>query len=345
MIRKLLVAAAVLAVLVVVAVVGVDRPVRPAAAGTTDTATAVVARRTLSSRLSVGTVLGYAGQYTVLGSAAGTVTWLPAVGQVLRQGQALYRVDGRPVILLYGSTPAYRDLAVGVTGPDAAQLNRALAALGYDVAASEDTITRRSAAAVRRWQRALGVDRTGSLSLGQVVFLPTAVRVTDLVAGLGARSGGPVVKATSITRQVVVHLDAAQQGQVSAGDQVSITLPNGRTTPGRVAAVGKVATAGTATGPTVDVTVTPASAAATGTLDQAPVQVQIVTASVARVLVVPVTALLARAGGGYAVEVVPADGPHRLLPVTVGLFDDAGGLVQVSGAGLAAGQSVVVPAG
>jgi hypothetical protein len=60
-------------------------------------------------------------------------------------------------------------------------------------------------------------------------------------------------------------------------------------------------------------------------------------------LSVPVNALLALAGGGYAVEIVDADGIHHLAPVSLGLFDDADGLVQVSGAGLSAGQHIVVP--
>ena len=71
--------------------------------------------------------------------------------------------------------------------------------------------------------------------------------------------------------------------------------------------------------------------------------VEITTESVENVLAVPVDALLALAGGGYALEV--ADGRvHRLEAVAVGLFDDAEGLVQVSGRGLSAGQRVVVPA-
>jgi multidrug efflux pump subunit AcrA (membrane-fusion protein) len=71
------------------------------------------------------------------------------------------------------------------------------------------------------------------------------------------------------------------------------------------------------------------------------VQIGITTASVPGALVVPVTALLARSGGGYAVEVV---GPRarRLVAVSLGLFDDADGLVQVTGAGLTAGQTVLV---
>jgi multidrug efflux pump subunit AcrA (membrane-fusion protein) len=72
------------------------------------------------------------------------------------------------------------------------------------------------------------------------------------------------------------------------------------------------------------------------------VQVGITTARVRGAVVVPVTALLARSGGGYAVEVVGADARNHLVPVSLGLFDDAEGLVQVTGSGLIAGQVVVV---
>jgi hypothetical protein len=131
---------------------------------------------------------------------------------------------------------------------------------------------------------------------------------------------------------------------------VTITLPDNSTTPGIVSKVGTVAVApsndnqGGSSTPTVEVDVTPTHPAATGRLDQAPVQVSIVTASVRDALVVPVTALLALSGGGYAVEAVDATGAHRLIPVSLGLFDDAEGLVQVSGKDLRPGQRVVVPA-
>jgi hypothetical protein len=81
---------------------------------------------------------------------------------------------------------------------------------------------------------------------------------------------------------------------------------------------------------------------AIGHLDEAPVSVSITTASVQGALVVPVDSLLALAGGGYAIEVVEG-GVHRLEAVTLGLFDDAEGLVQVSGQDVKAGQRVVVP--
>jgi multidrug efflux pump subunit AcrA (membrane-fusion protein) len=73
------------------------------------------------------------------------------------------------------------------------------------------------------------------------------------------------------------------------------------------------------------------------------VEVTITTANVPNALVVPIAALLAHSGGGYAVEVVGTGGINHLVPVTLGLFDDADGLVQVTGSGLDAGQSVVVP--
>ena len=71
-------------------------------------------------------------------------------------------------------------------------------------------------------------------------------------------------------------------------------------------------------------------------------QVSIVTGRVRDALVVPVSALLAQTGGGYAVEVAGARSNH-LVAVAPGLFDDEDGLVQVTGAGLSAGQRVVVP--
>jgi hypothetical protein len=204
---------------------------------------------------------------------------------------------------------------------------------------------------------ALGVTETGALALGQAVFLPTAVLVTSVTATLGgpAQAGATVLAASSTAREVSIDLDASQQSEVSAGDKVTISLPDNQTTPGVVASVGSVATtpsstssdSGSASGSsnaTITVLVTPTDPAATGNWDQAPVNVTITTASVSNVLVVPVNALVALSGGGYSVEVVGAAGVHHLVPVSLGLFDDAQGLVQVTGSKLAAGQRVVIPA-
>jgi len=188
---------------------------------------------------------------------------------------------------------------------------------------------------------------TGSLTLGQVVFKPQALRVAQVTGSLGGTASGPVLTATSDQEQVTVPLDAAQQSQVKVGDTVSITLPNGSTTPGVVSWVGTVAvTSGSgtqATTTTIPVSVRLVHPSAAGSLDSAPVTVDITTETVRDALVVPVGALLAEGSGGYDVEVVRPGNTRRYVPVTTGIFDDGDGLVQVTGA-LTPGQRVVVPA-
>ena len=341
--------------------------------------TAQVERRTLSAMVSQAGTLTYRARsdgspYSVINQARGTYTKLPATGQVIRQGHVLYRVNDRPVVLLHGSTPAYRTLSAGASGPDVAELNADLVALGYATGArlspKSASFGPATTAAVMKLQAALGVTQNGALTLGQVVFEPSAVRVTSVSGQLGGstHAGETVMQGTSTIRQVQVALSASEQTTMAVGDRVSITLPNSRTTPGVVSSVGAVATCPSSSGsggsgsspaasgtdtcssgtsasatPTITVGVTPSDPAATGRWDQAPVQVGITTASVRGALVVPVTALLAQSGGGYAVEVVGAGARNHLVSVSLGLFDDADGMVQVTASALAAGQEVVVP--
>ena len=97
------------------------------------------------------------------------------------------------------------------------------------------------------------------------------------------------------------------------------------------------------TAPTIPVLVNPTDVAATGTWDQAPVSVTITASSATNALVVPVDALLAQRNGNYVVEVAVTHSRHRLVTVSLGLFDDAAGLVQVTNTSLVAGEHVVVP--
>lgn len=318
------------------------------------TALTTVRRGALTSQTQVSGTLGYGAQpdgspFSVVGRMSGTYTWLPGTGQVVRCGQVLYRVANNPVVLLCGTTPAYRALSEGDTGPDVRQLNANLVALGYASRAALDPgsnyFSAATAYALERLQAKLGVSQTGSLSDGQAVFLPGPLRVTKVIATLGtsAGPGGPLAQATTIRRQVVVNLDAAQQSSIKRGDRVVITLPNGQTTPGVVTSVGTVASSSGGSTPTVPVDIRPLDQKVAGTLDQATVEVQITNATVRDALIIPVNALLSLAGGGYAVETVDARGVHHLVAVTTGLFDDADGLVQVSGA-LSPGERLVVPA-
>jgi hypothetical protein len=264
------------------------------------------------------------------------------VGDRVACGGVLYRVDDRPVLLLCGAVPAYRALRVGDAGADVGQLNRDLHVRGR-------RFTARTARALAALQRRRGARATGALALGDAVFLPQAVRIAKVTAQLGApaQPGAPVLAATSDTLQVQVNLDPSDQGQVHNGDRAQITLPGNTTIAGRVAGFGRIASAPADQGATAADATIPTYLSldhprqARG-LERAPVGVQIATAGVASALSVPVTALVGRSGGGFAVEVVRAGARRDLVPVRVGLFDTAGGRVQVEG-DLRAGERVAVP--
>ncbi|MFC5754124.1 peptidoglycan-binding protein [Actinomadura rugatobispora] len=348
------------AVVVVVAGLGIayviTGPLDDGKAGDTGsvapTGTATITKGRLSARTSVNGTLSFAGSYQAINQGSGTYTKLPKTGRVYRQGEVLYRVDGKPVIFLEGaSSPFYRDLKRGLSGTDVRQLNAALVALGHTAGGYLDPRSKyfgwATEDALQDLQDDLGLDDTGTLTRRQAVFLPKdKVRITSVpvTSGTAAKAGEVVVKAGSTERTVTVAVDAAMQSQVKEGDNVTITLPNMKSTPGVVTSVGTVAKKTSTGGATITVRIRPTDEKATGTLDQAPVGVSIVTESVEDVLAVPVNALLALLNGGYGVELVEANGARRIVPVTLGLFDNTSGTVQVSGKDLAAGRRVVVPA-
>ena len=468
-----------------------------------DPQVATVRRLSLSAHVNAHGVLQYAGHpdgspFVVVNHAGGVLTELPSPGQVVRQGDVLFRVAGRPVVLLDGSTPAYRTLSEGAKGPDVRELNADLVILGYaarsELSPSSDYYGAQTVYALRRLEAQLGVARTGSLKLGDAVFLPTPLRITRVLATLGTgaagapsvgpggtrntsatprphsefvsltsttptvtaatprpapnpstrgpkrcrrrghqkpaknrlgppqkcapsrpkrgrrgphpahqppkprapgggsrsavsggrsarpaassqgsagrgRGGGkpagaangggvgrgnappaqPILEATSTSREVLVNLDAAEVAHVRVGERAAITLPDGRITPGVVTRIGTVATSsgggsGSASTVTVPIYIALDHPQAAGAIDQAPVQVQITTATVRRTLAVPVTALVALPRGRFGLEIV-ARRARRVVPVAVGLIDDANGLVQVTSPSLTSGQRVLVPSG
>ncbi|MBE1530481.1 efflux RND transporter periplasmic adaptor subunit [Actinomadura algeriensis] len=317
---------------------------------TAPTGTAIVRQGKVSERISVGGTLTYAGGYEAVNRASGVYTDLPRAGEVYEAGRVLYRVDTEPVVYLKGSIPVFRDLEWGDRGRDVRQLNAALVALGHGSGLDADSAYFGYATyvALLRLEDDRGLTEDGKLSKGEVVYLPAdRIRVTRLNVGVGDRAGGgtAVLEAGSLRRHVSVELDAAYQSQVEEGDEVTITLPNLKTTGGEVVSVGKVATADDEDGGAkIEVGIRPDDPEATGSLDRAPVQVSIVTGSADGVLYVPVTALLALLDGGYGVEVVAAGGARELVQVELGMFDQNSGTVEITGRGVRAGQRVVVPA-
>ena len=264
------------------------------------------------------------------------------------------RIDNSPTWLLYGDVPAWRTYTSWDhnPGPDISELSANLAALSYlNPADQTDHATSALTNAVERWQAALHQPVTGVIALGQVVFLPGPIRVTTVSASTGTAiaSGADLISATGTTVGVSVELDPATAAPLRPSDAVQVTTPDGQVRPATVTAIGTVASqAPTGNGgqPAVTVPVSvafsPAWAPAAQAVDQAPVQVAITVRQVRDVLAVPVTALVGEPGGGYDVEVL-TDQADIYVPVTLGLFDDLSGLVEVSGA-LSPGQRVVVAA-
>ena len=320
--------------------------------------TATVDRGKLSDMVSQYGILTYrarsdGSRYAVINRAGGTYTKLPTAGDKVDCGAVLYRVSNHAVVLLCGSTPAYRALSAGDSGPDVAALNANLLHLGYATRAqlepSSHNFSSGTASALKKLQSKLGEDQTGSLDLGQAVFLPESVRIATVTGELGgsAQPGAQVAQATSDTLEVEVNLDPSQQREVKKGDRAQITLPGNNSATGTVDRLGRVAQVPTGQDNTAGATIPayisldhPQQAHA---LDQAPVQVAITTKGVVNALSVPVTAIVGRSGGGFAVEVVGADGRRKLVAVKLGLFDAAGGRVQVVEGDLREGDQVVVP--
>ncbi|MBB6349039.1 peptidoglycan hydrolase-like protein with peptidoglycan-binding domain [Nonomuraea muscovyensis] len=314
-------------------------------------ATTRITEQTLDDTRDVDGELGYGPATTAVSRRPGTITWLPDSGARVSRGRSLYRVDNDPVVLLYGSTPAYRDLRIGAEGRDVENLERNLRELGYDGFTVDDTYTEATAAAVMEWQDDRGLDQTGVVELGRVVFAAGAVRVETLDAQPGQPTGPgrKVLSYTGTEKVVTVRLDAEDQRMAGKGAKVTVTLPDGGRVPGKVTEVATVIEPGD--GPNAEpqtrlealVSLTGGKKAArkgVARLDQAAVDVTFTAARREDVLTVPVAALVALREGGFGVEVVEGTST-RYVAVETGLF--AGGRVEISGPGLTAGMTVGMP--
>jgi peptidoglycan hydrolase-like protein with peptidoglycan-binding domain len=337
--------------------------------GAVPASTATVIRTSITATEEDSGTLGYDGSFTLYAAVPGTITWLPAPGLVISPGRWLFAIDGQPATLLRGQQPAWRAFAPGMTdGPDVRELERDLVAGGYDPLGAitiDDHYDWATQAAVERWQAAHGAgvaEQDGQIPLGQVAFVPAPIRVASLSVAPGAMvtPGTPVLTATSTTPVVDVALPAAEEPLVHPGQQVTITLPAGGATPGRVLRVnqgaspapgqqGQASAGSTSAGsqPSASSAITvvvglPQHSSVAAGLDQAPVQVAIATQTQRGVLAAPISALLAKPGGGFQVTVITG-ATQRDVTVRTGLFDDASGTVAISGPGITAGTIVQVP--
>lgn len=377
--RTALIASAVALLVTAVAVVGAlglgggeeEGPSAPSRAGSV----VPVTRATLTERTQVDGRLGYGTEIPLPVKATGTVTWLPEQGATARRGDVLLRVDDRPVVLLYGRLPMYRDLGLNATtdatdttdtapqedaeptapaepvtptelkGMDVLQFETNLAALGYTGFTVDETYTAKTADAVERWQKSLGLPETGTVALGDVVYSTGRVRIGRPGVRLGDAAGENTLTYTGTARKVVVDASATDASWAVRGTGVRVQLPDGKTVKGEVASVGRQATAPEAGGEggsgqggaTVPVTVTIKDQKSVGRLESGPVTVEYVGREVKDVLAVPVAALVALAEGGHGLETEQG----RFVAVRTGLFAD--GEVEVSGPAVREGMKVRIP--
>ncbi|MDJ0466887.1 peptidoglycan-binding protein [Streptomyces sp. H27-C3] len=323
---------------------------------TTSTSTVPLGKGDLPATKKVAGSLGHGDPTTLGGGLEGTLTWLPKVGETITRGETLYKVDNRPVTAMYGSTPMYRDLKQGHEGPDVEQLNENLRALGYG-APLGDTYTADTESAVRARQKARGLKVTGTVEKGLVAFVPGALRVAELKARTGAAAAEDILTFTGRERSATAKLPLSDQKLARKGDTVDVVLPGGKTVKGRVTDIETVSsdasdekgdpggTEGSDGGgdekkSEVKVTIKIPDQKSLGDLQKAAVDVDFTSEVRKNVLYVPVTALVARTGGGYGLEVVDGD-TTRTVPVQLGMFSN--GQVEVKGKDLRPGMKVSVP--
>lgn len=341
--RRTVIAAVVLAVVAaaVTLVVVRGRPAEPAAAPPPAVKTTTVRKGDLTNTRTLQGQLGF-GAARPVKNAAGTVTKLPTAGQTTELGKELYRVDDQPVVVFLGATPLFRALdAPGLKGSDVAVVMDNLAALGYSVGtrprdAAKAEFTPRVADALKKWQKAIGVEQTGTLAPGRVLVLDRPMRVGTVKAQLGDPATEELFELTPTTRLVTLQVPVTEAGVLKAGLPVTVLRPDNRPVPAKVTSVKPVATpAEGGGGPKVDVVVTPDNPADVGDLDTAPVRLTVTTESRTGVLTVPLAALVALKEGGYAVQ-LPSGG---LKAVRTGLYSQDE--VEISGDGVVDGLEVV----
>ncbi|GAA4727109.1 peptidoglycan-binding protein [Phytohabitans rumicis] len=315
-------------------------------------ATTRIKRETLVQRVEVKAELGYGEAVSLPVKAAGTVTWLAPTGETVGRGQIVLRVDDQPVVLLIGTMPAFRPLAKDTKGRDVEQFEHNLRQLGFTGFTVDETYSAETEAAVKRWQRRLGVTETGTIDPAQVVFAAAPIRIAEHLVRPGAAATGEMLSYTGVNRMVTAAVKVAESGWAKPGTAVTVVLPDAKEVAGVVKAVGRSASiddsqagagqrsSGGTEGATVQVTVAINDQQALNAFDNAPVAVRYVLQQRSDVLTVPTVALLALAEGGYGLEVQDGAG-WRIVPVEAGFFAD--GRVEVRGAGIDAGMTIRTP--
>ncbi|MFF0195116.1 peptidoglycan-binding protein [Streptomyces anulatus] len=311
-------------------------------------ATAAVVRTDLVLSKTVDGRIDFAQRRAVKAAVEGTVTVAASEGETVTRGQALYELNDKPVTLLYGPVPAFREMKTGDRGSDVLQLERNLRDLGYGTGLYVDTeYGKDTEAAVKRWQKHLNREPTGRVGRGDVVFQPDRVKVVSADAALADQVGpdGPVLTIASTEPVVRARLDQADGALTARGTKVEVALPSGKTVRGKVAGTVRPeeggAEAESQEGITVEVVLDGGPRAASGEDAEVAASVTFVSEARKGVLAVPVEAVVALRGenGGYGLQIVRG-ATSTMVRVETGMTAD--GQIEVSGAELREGMKVGV---
>jgi peptidoglycan hydrolase-like protein with peptidoglycan-binding domain len=309
--------------------------------------TVAVTRRTLTETETIDGTVGHGSAVPLPIEARGIVTWAPEQDDVLSGGDVAVEIDARPLTLVAGNVPLYRELRkvgsrerdvagdkLGLqTGPDVTQLQRYLIGAGFDdddrleIGDTFDASTER---AVKAWQEAVGHPATGRVDRTQMIFVNGEVRVEEVPI-----VGQPFsqITVTTPSQTITAAAKAAQRTFFTAGTTVEIDA-NGQLLTGTVTEVSRTTGPEGTTRYELEITVDD------GALPEGVESVDVTaTKTIAvDVLTVPVRALLALAEGGWAVE-IPTDTGTELVRVELGVVVE--GTAEISG--VAEGTRVVVP--
>ncbi len=271
----------------------------------------------------------------------GEVVFLPGPAQVLEVYASPGDYSGGAVLSVSTGDPASGTLVL--------QLEEALEGLGFNANNSlevDGVFSPETTQAVRDFQAAVGLEQDGMLNLGEVVFLPGDVRVTSQLATLGSTvaQGFPIIGISLVDKLVSINLPADQQDLLDVGDTVTIEMPDYTEVPGTVVFVSQTALAAANEWDpkTFEVRIEFKDPTVAEDLDEAPVDVIVVTDSIDDVMAIPVSALLALLEGGYAVEVHTGGNRTDLVAVEVGFFG-SNNMIEIISGEIEPGDQVVVP--